>query len=104
MIINAKSQLLNIDITTTMQITVFAVFTVYSVAITIYNAIRLQEIYQMKVREGYIFDANDFKFESFKKIYMISAICFLTGTIGGVIGIAGGIILAPLFLQMGMHP
>ena len=45
-----------------------------------------------------------FKFNSYKTIGIIVGICFLTGILGGVIGIAGGIILAPLFLQMGMLP
>jgi uncharacterized membrane protein YfcA len=31
-------------------------------------------------------------------------ICFLAGTIGGVVGIAGGLILAPVFLSLGMNP
>jgi uncharacterized membrane protein YfcA len=31
-------------------------------------------------------------------------ICFLAGTIGGVVGIAGGLILPPVFLSLGMNP
>ena len=30
--------------------------------------------------------------------------CFIAGILGGIVGIAGGIILGPLFLHMGMLP
>jgi uncharacterized membrane protein YfcA len=32
------------------------------------------------------------------------AFCFGAGVLGGVVGIAGGIILGPLFLTMAMQP
>jgi uncharacterized membrane protein YfcA len=34
----------------------------------------------------------------------VVAICFLAGMLGGIVGIAGGIILNPLLLQLGLLP
>ena len=58
----------------------------------------------MKEEEDYQFDKNDITYESNSKIFNMIAMCFLSGLLGGIVGIAGGIILAPLFLYMGMLP
>ena len=104
MIINAKSRLPDLDISLGFQIFVFLVFAAYALGMTVYNAKKARRINELKTIEGYPFDPNDLKFNSYKTIGIIVGICFLTGILGGVIGIAGGIILAPLFLQMGMLP
>jgi uncharacterized membrane protein YfcA len=44
------------------------------------------------------------RYENDNEFYRIIIICFLAGTMGGIVGIAGGIILGPLFLSLGMLP
>lgn len=34
----------------------------------------------------------------------MALVCFISGIVGGMVGIAGGIILAPVFLAMDMNP
>jgi uncharacterized membrane protein YfcA len=58
----------------------------------------------LKVDEEYPFDKNDLTYESNQKVFNMVAMCFVSGVLGGIVGIAGGIILAPLFLYMGMLP
>jgi uncharacterized membrane protein YfcA len=44
------------------------------------------------------------RFDNNKSLIKIIIICFIAGTMGGIVGIAGGIILGPLFLSLGMLP
>jgi uncharacterized membrane protein YfcA len=44
------------------------------------------------------------RYENDNEFYRIIIICFLAGTMGAIVGIAGGIILGPLFLSLGMLP
>jgi uncharacterized membrane protein YfcA len=37
-------------------------------------------------------------YDNDKNISKVLAICFIAGMLGGIVGIAGGIILAPVFL------
>jgi uncharacterized membrane protein YfcA len=80
------------------------VFVIYSVASTVYNARILKKIHMIKERDGYYFDKSDTKYEDNKSLAKVVLTCFLAGMLGGIVGIAGGIILGPLFLSMGMVP
>ena len=76
----------------------FVIFVIYSLLSTLYNAKRLRRINFVKKRDGYIFDPSDITFEDNKSILVVVIYCFFAGTLGGIVGIAGGIILGPLFL------
>jgi len=84
--------------------TMLAVFIGYSIASTIYNARELKRIHEIKIKGGYFFEKSDVKFEDHSSIAKVVAFCFIAGIMGGIVGIAGGIILGPLFLSMGMLP
>ena len=71
---------------------------------TVVNARTLKEVHQLKIREGYNYDENDIKYENNWSIIKVVLTCFLAGLLGGTIGVAGGVILAPLFLGLGLHP
>ena len=71
---------------------------------TLHNAKRLKHLHHLKVEEDYPFDKNDLTYENNQKIFNMVFMCFVSGVLGGIVGIAGGIILAPLFLYMGMLP
>ena len=80
------------------------VYIIYTVLSTIYNAKQIRRIHEIKKRDGYYFDPRDLRFDDDKSLIKIIVICFIAGTMGGIVGIAGGIILGPLFLQLGMLP
>ena len=80
------------------------VFFIYTIASTLYNAKDIRRIHAIKRRDGYYFDPKDMVFDDNKSLIKITTICFLAGTMGGIVGIAGGIILGPLFLSFGMLP
>eukprot|EP00347_Sterkiella_histriomuscorum_P008703 403344075 len=79
-------------------------FLIYAVFSTIKKAQYLQEMHSVKLQMGYKFDQNDLTYENYRVIFNIILLCHISGILGGVVGIAGGIILAPLFLQLGMLP
>ena len=81
-----------------------AIFVTYSVVSTIANTRKLGRIHAVKRRDGYPYDPTDFKFDNRKAMVKVVAFCFLAGLLGGIVGISGGIILAPLLLQLGMLP
>lgn len=81
-----------------------AAFVVYTGISTWFNAIELKRIHTIKKRDGYKFDASDINYDKAATIVMVIAICFMAGLLGGIVGIAGGIILNPIFLQLELLP
>ncbi len=77
---------------------VLFVFIMYCIGSTVYNAKKLRHIHFIKKRDGYIYDKSDITFDDNKTLVKIVIYCFIAGTLGGIVGIAGGIILNPLFL------
>lgn len=58
----------------------------------------------IKKRDGYAYDKADLIFEDTRALFKVTSFCFILGMLGGVTGIAGGIVLTPHFLEMGMLP
>lgn len=85
-------------------IVVLVLYVIYSIASTIYNAREIKKIHEIKLKNGYNYHEADIKYKDNKSIYLVVGICFLAGMLGGIVGIAGGIVLNPLFLYMGMIP
>ena len=91
-------------VSTEVAIIAVIVFIIYTVVSTVYNAKLIRKIHEIKKKEGYYFDPKDLRFDNDKSLIKIMIICFIAGTMGGIVGIAGGIILGPLFLSLGMLP
>ena len=58
----------------------------------------------IKNRDGYKFDKNDYKFNSSYDIGMLCFFVFIASGLCGMTGIAGGMVLGPLFLTYNMIP
>lgn len=79
-------------------------FILYALISTYFNAKELRRVHMVKRRDGYVYDPNDITFEDNKSMIQVIIYCFIAGVLGGIVGIAGGIILGPLFLHLGMRP
>ena len=72
--------------------------------LTYYNVKRVQNIHDIKNKEGYKFDANDYKFETSADILKLCLFCAIAAGLCGMTGIAGGMVLGPLFLTYDLLP
>ncbi|CDW89908.1 UNKNOWN [Stylonychia lemnae] len=79
-------------------------FIIYAVIYTFLISKSLQRNYHIKRLGGYIFDKNDITYEKTNHLIKLIVLCFFCGILGGIVGIPGGIILAPMFIQLGMLP
>ena len=79
----------------------YVTFTLSCIILTVYSIKNVQKIHKIKVREGYIYNENDLKFENLSQIILIALYCTLASILTGACGI---IILATLFLQFKMIP
>ena len=87
-----------------MALFILAMFISYCIASTIYNARVLKRIHAIKKRDNYQYDPTDLTYNCNKDIIKVVMISFIAGCLGGIVGIAGGIILGPILLSMGMLP
>lgn len=76
----------------------------YAFVATFRGAHYFKKVHKLKTQMGYKFDKGDISFENYPAIFKICLLCHISGILGGIVGIAGGIILGPLFLQLGMLP
>ena len=60
------------------------------------------DIHKLKRIEDYNFYEKDIHFDK-KKILFLVISCFFAGMLSGILGIAGGIIMNPLFFSMNME-
>ena len=60
--------------------------------------------YVIKKEQGYKFDANDLKLESVFDVIKLCLFCMIAAGLCGMTGIAGGMVLGPLFLTYNMIP
>lgn len=81
-----------------------ALFVIIMGLLTYYNVQRVQNVHEIKNREGYKFDPNDYKFESTSDILKLCFFCMIAAGLCGMTGIAGGMVLGPLFLTYDMLP
>ena len=79
-------------------------YTTYAIVSTVYNAVQLRRIHKIKVDNGYKFESNDIAYDDNYTVVKVILVCHISGMMGGVVGIAGGIILGPVLLQLGMLP
>jgi len=65
---------------------------------------KVKRIHEIKIRDGYQYDANDTRFDQLKDVFMLSFFCMIASILCGCTGIAGGMVLGPLFLKYNMLP
>lgn len=83
---------------------VFASFVVIMLLMTVFSVIKINRLHEIKQRDGYKFDPNDTKFEKVSDIAMLAFFCMIAAVLCGCTGIAGGMVLGPLFLKYNMIP
>jgi hypothetical protein len=79
-------------------------FCLTMICITYYSIKRIENLHEIKKRDGYNFDAKDVKFNGIGQIAFLSFVCMIAAVLCGCTGIAGGMVLGPLFLKYNMHP
>ena len=83
---------------------VFATFFVITVALTVWSCRYVQWVNEIKERDGYSYCPNDLIFKSYQQIVFLAVACMVAAIICGMTGIAGGMVLGPLFLTYNMLP
>ena len=83
---------------------VFATFIATMLLMTVQSVIKSNRLHEIKARDGYKFEANDTKFEKVSDIVALAFFCMIAAVLCGCIGIAGGMVLGPLFLKYNMIP
>lgn len=80
------------------------VFTIYTIVVTWHVSNKIKTIHEWKTEENYPFEKCDFDFGDSHKFRKLLVTMFIAGMLGSICGIAGGTILAPLFLSFGLMP
>ena len=92
------------DLDATKQRLVFGLFTFAMLGITYNRVHKIKKIHEVKARDNYNFDDHDTRFDSFQDVLTLSAFCMIAAILCGLTGIAGGMVLGPLFLKYNMLP
>jgi len=74
------------------------------ILMTVWAVKNINRLHEIKARDGYKFDPNDTKFEKISDIAMLAFFCMIAAVLCGCTGIAGGMVLGPLFLKYNMIP
>ena len=74
------------------------------VLMTIFAVKDVDQIHRIKNEKGYKFDKQDYKFQGISDIAKLSFFCMVAAILCGATGIAGGMVLGPLFLTYNMQP
>mmetsp|Transcript_13471 Transcript_13471/g.22918 ORF Transcript_13471/g.22918 Transcript_13471/m.22918 type:complete len:224 (+) Transcript_13471:871-1542(+) len=83
---------------------VFVLFALVMATLTKLSVSKVNRIHKVKQAEGYDYDPNDLRFDSVSDVLKLSFFCMIASILCGVSGIAGGMVLGPLFLQYNMIP
>ena len=65
---------------------------------------KVSNIQTIKQTQGYKFDEKDVRFDGPKDVVKLAFFCAIAAVLCGCTGIAGGMILGPLFLTYDMIP
>ena len=93
-----------LDLPKWVKTAVFIAFIVSMILLTVYSVLNIKKLHAIKERDGYKFDANDTKFENVSDIVQLALACLVAAVLCGCTGIAGGMVLGPLFLKYNMIP
>lgn len=80
------------------------VFTIAMLYMTSISVSRIKKIHEIKEAQGYEFHEQDMRFETTEKIVKLAFYCMIAAVLCGMTGIAGGMVLGPLFLTYNMVP
>ena len=80
---------------------VFAVIMGYATKLSVGEIDHFSEV---KRRNGYVYDKNDLIFKDRLSIIQLTMACMVAAILCGMTGIAGGMVLGPLFLKYNMLP
>ena len=94
----------NKESTYTIKAGSFMIYVVFSLCSTLRASNVVQDIHKIKRHEHYDYDEADLHFEDPRVIKKLVVGCFLSGILSGILGIAGGTIMGPLFLSLKMIP
>lgn len=79
-------------------------FGIYAIFLTFKEARLLKQIHLIKQLDGYPYDQHDFKFDSNQRIFQLALYSTISGTIGGIVGTSGIVVLNLVFYAMNLHP
>ena len=88
----------------TQKLILVSSFAAVMVLLTKWSVNHVMYIHTIKVRDGYRYDPNDLLFKSNGEIINLAGICMIAAMLCGMTGIAGGMVLGPLFLKYNMLP
>lgn len=88
----------------TLKAVAFLSYVIFSLWATVRASRDVQDIHKIKRYEDYERDEADLHFEDRKVVKKLVLGCFLSGILSGILGIAGGTIMGPLFLSLKMIP
>ena len=83
---------------------VLLAFIAIMLLMTVWSVFKINKLHEIKQRDGYKFDANDTKFDKVSDIAALAFFCMIAAVLCGCTGIAGGMVLGPLFLKYNMIP
>ena len=83
---------------------VLGLFCVVMIGISYYSIKQIESIHEIKKRDLYNYDDQDTKFNGISEIAFLSFVCMIAAVLCGCTGIAGGMVLGPLFLKYNMVP
>ena len=84
---------------------VFSIFTVITILLTRLSIKEVSAAQRVKEEEpGYKFDHQDVRLESTREVIKLALFCCIAAILCGMTGIAGGMVLGPLFLTYNMLP
>lgn len=81
-----------------------ACFGLISLILTYISVREVSTNQQIKIRDGYKFCETDYCFTSTRDVCKLAFFCGVAAVLCGCTGIAGGMVLGPLFLTYGMPP
>lgn len=82
----------------------FSIFTVISIVLTFVVAKRTEAAIKLKRHFRYKGDPHDITFKNMGEVLSTAAVCCFASMLCGCTGIAGGMVLGPLFMSYGMLP
>lgn len=94
----------NKDTSTTQKRLCVVFFTIAMMYMTSVSVKRIKKIHEIKEQNGYNFHEKDMRFETTEKIVKLAIFCMIAAILCGMTGIAGGMVLGPLFLTYNMVP
>jgi uncharacterized membrane protein YfcA len=86
------------------KLAIFGLFSLVMSAMTYHSVHKVHKVHEVKVRDGYDYEEHDYRFDTIKDVALLSFFCMIAAILCGCTGIAGGMVLGPLFLRYNMIP